>query len=713
MTILFQDDWRDKYPNAIVHTTTKNQSFIRICSLLKEMGIKNHLFPLQLHNPELLYVDPFDPHLSLEEMTMIAIEAKTSVFYTARELLRDPKGSIHSPIPFRANRFNMSMYWLYMTHITTLLQIARQQGKSFAADGLNVWLLNIATTNTNINLLTKDDKLRSENLIRLKGMIEELPGYMQQLSRNDIANTEEVHIKSLNNRLTGYLPSKSPKQALNVARGSSSANNFIDEIAFIYNIAISLPSMLATGTAARETAKDKGEPYGTLLYTTAGKKDDPDGKYVYNMLQDSARWSERMFDVRNQEELEDLIRRNSPGGKLRVFVMYNHRQLGVSDEQFRRAIENSEATGEERDRDWYGKWTSGSQTSPLTPEMNDIIRASEVLDYYTEITSPYAYIIRWYVPEISLAYRMASGQHIASLDTSDAAGGDDIGLTFRDVKTGETIGAGNYNETNLISFAEWLCQLLATYPNLTMIIERRSSGIAILDYMLLMLPKMGIDPFKRLYNKVVQEADENRERYLEICKPLHARPEDIYTRHKKAFGFATSATGATSRSELYSTTLLKAARLTGDKARDSALINQILGLVIKNNRVDHADGEKDDLVISWLLSMWLITMGRNLQHYGINHKDLLSENTVNQTENKPVDVYDRQYNDYVRQQIEILVEDIRRERDPYIVINLENKLKLMYNKLCEQDRQMFAVDELINSLRENRRSGQSHRAMYR
>ena len=50
--ILFYDDWR-KYPGAIIDDQTSNESFIRLATIYRDMGIKNHAFPLVLLNPEL------------------------------------------------------------------------------------------------------------------------------------------------------------------------------------------------------------------------------------------------------------------------------------------------------------------------------------------------------------------------------------------------------------------------------------------------------------------------------------------------------------------------------------------------------------------------------------------------------------------------------------------------------------------------------------
>lgn len=698
--LLFLDDWK-LYPEAIIDLKTKNESFIRISALYKEMGIRNHAFPLALINPELQGVDPFDPNLSLETMTAIVIECKLNYMYYLREIAIVPGSTYEIIIRFKANRANIALAWLFYNHITNIVVQPRQTGKSFSIDELMFYHLNLRCTSTEINLLTKDDTLRASNLERLKKIEAELPFYLKQRNRLDVGNTEEMSVKSLGNMYRGHLPNKSPKAALNVGRGLTSPIFEVDEAAFFYNIAISLPAAFAAGTAARNLAKLKNEPYGNILSTTAGKLDDPDGAYIYSLLVNSATWSEKFLDCQNREELEEVIRKNSPKGELRVNSTFNHRQLGYTDAWLKEAIENSTAVGEAADRDFFNKWTSGSQQSPLPVHLNELIRKSEADSYFDEI-SIYGYIVRWYIPEDRIQQYMNNNQTIMSIDSSDAAGGDDITLMIRSVKTGEVIAAGNFNETNLIIFCEWLVTWFTKFANFTLIIERRSTGAMILDYLLLMLSTYDIDPFKRIYNKIVQNSDEEPELFAQINKPVYARTRDLIITYKKYFGFATSGVGVTSRSDLYGTTLLNSAKITGDKVKDKRTIDQILGLTIRNGRVDHPVGGNDDLCIAWLLGYWLLSQGKNLSFYGINSREILSENIKNREVNNPVDIYNSLEQDRIKQRIEQLAEQLKNERDSFIAYRLETELRNQAEKLDTTDRNRLSVDDLINSLREHR-----------
>lgn len=710
--ILFRDDW-DRYPKAIIDTKTTNTSFIRFAALLREMGVRNHSFPLALLNPTLQGIDPHAENLGDEICYAIALECQENFFYFIREVARVPGKSSAYAIPFKANRGNFALYWLFFNHITTMLIQIRQTGKSLSSAVLLDYLLNIGCVNTEINLLTKDDVNRSKTLEDLKDIDMEFPSYLRQRQASDIANTEQLSIRALGNMFKAHVPNASPKMALGKGRGLTSAIFDIDETAYLQNIEIMLPAALAAGTAARDIAKSHGEPYGTIMTTTAGKKDDRDGRYVYRLLSNSAEWNEKFYDAKDLEHLETIIRKNSPQGRVRVNCTFNHRQLGYTDEWLRRKIEESEAEGDALKRDFLNEWTSGSQTSPLGIELSDRIRKSERVDYRPEITIPNSYIIRWYFNEEEIKRRHQNGHFIISLDSSDAVGADDIAFHIRDIRSGETLAAITINETNLISVCEWIVNFLVTWTNSTMIIERRSSGAYIIDYLLRMLPAKGIDPFTRLYNKLIHESDESPGRYREVfATPFYTRTEEFYSKYKKFFGFATSAGGISSRSELYSTTLTKAARITGDLVYDKKTIDQILSLVVRNERVDHPEGEHDDSCIAWLLSAWFLFNGKNLDKYGINRHSVLCDNIVGKSKNE---INARETNKSqlnLRKKIEETINLITSERDYFVKMRLETDLRILAKQVILSENETFSIDDLIRKIDEEKRTSQFARNVH-
>lgn len=698
--ILFEEDY-DYYPTVDVDTSTRNESFIRQATVYRKMGIKNNAFILALVNQHLRGVDPLDPDLPTEMMFAIAYECSINPWYYFREIARAPATSGIGNSPIQANRGNIALWWSFFNHIMVFLIQIRQTGKSFSTDQLMVFLLLILCRNTSINLLTKDDSLRRENIKRIKDIIAELPAYLNQTTKDDARNGEEVTVMRLKNQYNTHVPQSSPKRALNMGRGLTTPVFHIDEAPFQANIEIALPAALAGTSAAVDQAKARGEPYGTILTTTAGKKDDKDGKFIHQMLEDAATWNEKFFDAKNAEALENMVRVNSRSRSFMVNITLNHRQLGKSDEWLHQKLDEVKATGEAADRDFFNVWTSGTQSSPFTAEMANKIRSSEMEIKYTYVDPHYGYLIRFYVEEDEVGHVLKNRKLILAQDPSDAAGGDDISFKLVDVETLRVIGAGNYNETNLFRLTNWICDFLVEFKNVTAIIERRSSGAAILDQLLWLLPQRGEDPFKRLFNFVVNDRLEQPDRFKEINVPIGRRSEEVYVKYKKTFGFSTSGSGATSREGLYGQTMNTGLRMAADRLHDKMLIDQLLGLEIRNGRIDHASGEHDDMVIAWLLCIWLLTQGTNLSHYGIDSRLAMSDVMAKNNESKEA-MELRQKQDRLREEITGLCDRLADETDDFVSMRLEDQIRRVDREILLSAGEVRSIDELIRSAREKK-----------
>jgi hypothetical protein len=704
MAILFLNDWQ-RYPQAIADLQTTNRSFVRLASLYREMGVRNHAFPLALHNPRLVGVDPHSKSITKENAAAVALECYENPWYWLREVVRAPALAGPDSVPIEANRSIISLYWLFYNHIMQILIQPRQTGKSFGTDSLMVNMMNISCESTKINLLTKDDSLRRKNITRIKEIMASLPRYLDFRDRTDSNNTEEITVNRRGNIYSSHVPQSSVKGAMNMGRGLTTPIFHIDEPPFQRNIHIALPAALPGMGAATDRAEANGSPYGLILTTTAGKKDDKEGRYIYNLLQEAAQWTEKFLDARDREHLYQLVRGSSRGGKLRVGCVYSHRQLGKTDDWLAKKLEEALQEGEDADRDYFNVWTSGSQTNPLPVKVLETITGSVRSPEFVEISPIGGYVTNWYIPEDSLEARMGRSHYIMSMDTSEASGNDDISIYLNDIETGETICVSVINETNLFKFAEWTANWFIRFKNFTAIIERRSTGAMLIDYLLIMLPQHGIDPFRRLFNTIVNDADDpnNAERYEEIKLPLNRRDPQSLVRYKKVFGYATSGSGEMSRDALYGVVLKEAAKRLGHRVYDKQLIDQIAGLIVKNGRIDHADGEHDDLVIGWLLANWLLTQGRNLRFYGINVDKIMSKVTVHQPkdERELAHMFQQQL---LRLKIKELSEQMLQERDDFVSERMEQEMRALMAQLIFEDNEIFSVDDMVQRAREARRN---------
>jgi hypothetical protein len=702
MAIFFQDDWL-KYPDAVIDYKTQNKSALELAAKLRLMGVKNNAFFLALHNPSLQGVDPFDPNLTQQQMIDIGIEIKVNPWYYFREIGRVPALSGNTVGFVELNRANIALWWCFFLHIVVFLTQPRQTGKSFSADHLANYLMNFRCTNTQINLLTKDEKLRGENIKRLKAIYDELPSYLNFKTREDANNTEEITIKRLNNTYKTHLPQAAPKNADKVGRGLTTPILFVDESPFQVNIDVALFAAAGAMGAAIDAAKLNDEPYGIAFTTTAGRKNEKEGAYIFGMIEKSAPFTEAFYDAKDAQDLERMVKANGRGN-FRTYICFSHKQLGKSDEWLRERITSVDATAEQINRDFFNIWTSGTSSNPIPIDILEKIEKSERDALHFEIDKT-GYMLRWYIPDNKINEFMASNDVVAGIDTSDAIGKDNIAVVFTSVRTGATIAVGVFNETNLITFAMYLVDMLVRWKRLTYVIERKSSGITIIDYLLLFLPTKKIDPFKRIFNWVVNDPLEHAERAQEMSQSLAMRSEEVYTRSKRYFGFATSSVGQTSRTLLYSSTLMNAVKRNCNTIFDRNLSGQIRGLVIRNNRVDHAPDEHDDLVIAWLLTNWFLTQAKNLSHYGIDPTQILSASTAPATPKTSEEQLSNFLQMQIRQRINTLFDLMSNEPDAYLMLRYESELRELDRQLILQEGENFSLDVFLNALKEKRKKG--------
>lgn len=687
------------YPTAIVDWKTSNESALRLAELYRRMGVKNYAFHLTLMQPELQGVDPFDPNLDLETKNKIAIECRYNPWYFFREVTRVPAKASQNPLRLRLNRGNVAMFWLFFNHAIFCLIQPRQTGKSLSSDSLTNLLFHIQCSNSYFTLLTKDDTLRVANVERLKELRDLLPPYLNPTSKADADNKMGLTCVLRNNRLNTVVSQKSENDANKLGRGLTAPINVVDEGPFVDFLDVVVPAMLSSGNAAREEARQAGAPYGTIFTTTAGKLDTRSGEYMHRLLTGGLTWSEQLFDLRDEEQLHDVLNKAAGDGTRMPIVnlTLSHRQLGISDEQHLKNMRETGSTGEAADRDYFNRWTRGSAQSPLPTALNELIGESRMDAKHVEITRD-NYLLRWYVPAGQIDRLMAERKTVLGLDLSDMIGRDATTLVLMDVETLEVYAAAKINEGNLIRMSAWVADFMIKYKNVTMIPERRGSGQTFIDTLLIRLPAAGIDPFRRIYNQIVDEPEQFRDIYKEIQQDIGRRSTAFYEGVKKYFGFVTAGSGKFSREALYSDTLLQAARLGGRCAHDEDLIREITGLMVKNNRIDHSSSGNDDMVIAWMLGVWLLTRGKNLKFYGIEKVLTLVKEWTEDEADKDFDPYaevKRLEQIKLRKDIEDLFAELKSCKDEYEIRKIEARIKILDAQLTEQFDSNASIDALI------------------
>lgn len=713
--ILFLDDWKS-YPGAIADTTTTNESFLVYVKTLKAMGVRNHAFCLSLHQPALQGVDPFDENLSNEQRAMVAQEAKHNYWYFIREVARVPQVGTHIPSPYLANRANIALGWCFLNNIDFANIMPRQCGKSVGADILNNWLVQLAGNALNIQLLTRGDDLRVKNIKRLKAIRDLLPPYINYYQKGvDKNNTEMLTCVALGNEYTAAVAQKDKAAADNTGRGLTSSIIQLDEAPYCANIHISLPVALGGTGTARDIAEANGTFYGNLYTTTAGKLDTPEGSFMYELIHSGMYWNERLFDARCREDAWDIVIKHSSKGRRLVNGTFSHLQIGKSNEWLRGKIIDSTSDKDAAERDYLNIWTSGSESSPLSITLNKIIRDSSREPTYTQLC-PNNYCLNWYIPQDQLEQRLMGTNLALCVDPSNSVGQDGNGMVIVDLRNMEVVAASDITEANIYKYAIWLADLLIMFPNMVGVVENKASGQSIIDIMATHLMSNGHDPFRRMFNRVIDES-ERGPGYVDVKRNSERLEEELYVRYKGKFGFNTTGQ---SRPVLYGMVLQRAAGTSGHLVNDKCLADQLLKLVKKNGRVDHPSGGHDDAVIAWLLGHWFANHARELEWYGIKPglvQSLVSENGAVLS---PEQLAEKGRQATIIKRIEALKDRLLAADNNVLRNALETQIRTMVRGIGDTDSEVKIMDDLLKELKEQRAQKNSlcnalqrHRSMRR
>ena len=607
--ILFEKDFKQQ--GAIVDTTTRNLSFVKMSLVLNQMNVHNNLFMLSLFDKDLKGRDPHNLNDDSEELRLrVGMEAKINPWFFFRECVRiTASGS--GGVPFVLNRANLALMWNFYNSIDTFLVMPRQCGKSVGTMAIAAQYLYIAGMELQWGMFCKGIKLQNENVDRLKKIRDALPKYLLHQTSADTNNKEGVAYAKLGTKMLTFVAQDDKQAASDQARGQTHSVQNWDEIAFYNNIDLSFPVATAALNQGGEDARKAGLPSAKILTTTAGDIDDKRGRWSYNQVCDSLRFTEKLYDSEDIDSLMGYLRTNSRN--MMMYLEYSYKQIGKTDEWFERVTRGKdEATIQ---RDYLNMWTHGTSNSIFTKEMIAKIQSSRREPVAT--TSYETLIIKWYDdPEVlKSTERLRNIPYVLGLDTSDNVGRDFTTMCMVNPIDLHVVATFKCNTTNLSFVARAILRLLVEFPRAIFIPERNKIGVVFIDYIFAEMRRDVFDPLTRIYNRYFQEYTRDT-----VVTSLNYDDGSV----RKNFGFTTTKS-ATSREFLYSTVLMTAMKLMGDRLYDAALIDEISGISMKNGRVDHSEKGHDDLLIAYLLALYFILFAANHNLYGISIDEFLSE----------------------------------------------------------------------------------------
>lgn len=604
----------------IYDLNTKNISFIQTAVDLKRVGIKNNMFFLKLYDHGLAGIDPFDPNLSDEFVIRITTECLINPWYFLRECVRIPDQGNPNGIPYLLNRATLASAWCFINGIDNYLVIPRQIGKTQSTISILDWAFLFGTTDSEFMFLNMQFDKSVENLQRLKDQRDLLPKYLQfKLVFDETGKAVDAtdNVKTLTNAQNGNkivtkASATSVEKGEKIGRGSTQPIQYYDEFEFIDHIKTIMEAAGPAFVTASRNAKRNNAMYGRIFTSTPGDLDSRSGQQSLEIIENTYRWTEKFYDIAAKDGVDtvrDIIYTNSANGI--VYIEYQYQQLGKDEAWFSEVCRVLNNNPLKIKREIFLKRIHGSQLSPYDPEDLESIMDKEgtileeiiinqlfKVDIYTALEKTKIYFV--------------------GVDVANGYGSDNSAITIFDPYTFKTVGEFKSAHIGVKQLIKLIYVLIKKYiPRSILIIERNANGEAVLDH--LRDTDISINLYHDNTKDLVGGSLDDK------VTPSGMRVLEHEAARRRLYGVYTQGKSR----EIMFSILEGLIHENKECFVGKNVINDIMKLVRKNNKIQADSGAHDDSIMSFLMCMYVYYHGNNLYRYGFVRGSLPTEEERN------------------------------------------------------------------------------------
>ena len=572
----------------IYDINTKNKSFLRVAKMLKDRGVKNNKFMLQLFDSSLVGVDPFDPKLTNAQKIAIFKECSINVWYYMREVVRIPVDGNPEGARYKLNLGNLALSYIKSKNRNQFTILPRQFGKTMGEIIFDTWIMLFAATNTNIIYSNKERKDSVKNLKSFKDIKESLPQWLTGFisSKDDKDNEEYKLVANRNNTLKAISAANSDEQADKLGRGMTTSNIYFDEFAFLARNKIIFLAARPAWVTAADNARKNGTPYGITITTTPNNVDTKQGEYAKLFMDKTAPWIFECYDM-TDKQLDDYLEKNSANAFFRV--QYSIYDLGKDEAWLKRQIAESNDDFRNIQREYLLEWPRSVDTAVFSGEQIDKI-FQFVKKPMTKININNYFIDFFEQPDFSTNY-------IVGVDVAGGLSQDSTAITFISPDDFRVVGHFRSNSIDTDNTTKLIESVMKIYfRNAILIIERNSYGLNIIQRLmkdLIIEPRMVREEREMLGEKKQQDG-------FTVKKKMKTIIYGIDTNQK-------------TRKEMFDL-LPGIVEFEYDKIVSEEIAKDIAGLETKKNgKVEHSASTHDDGLMSYLIFRWSLHFGKNLR----------------------------------------------------------------------------------------------------
>lgn len=589
---------------------------------------------------------------------------------------------------------------------------------------IDFWLTYIMGRSYKTHLITLKSDNRAQFIEAIKNIRTQMPKYLVNTTYKDKDSGTYLTYRAFGegkaNVLTISVPQQSEAAAGDLGRGLTVGTTNFDEPGYISYIMAIVDGCTPSALTEMENMRKKGLPYGINYITTPNTIKHPSGAYMYKKVMDATEWRETFFDCYSESHLVYKVIKRAPMGvkdintaSPSISMIYNYLKLGKNKNWVAKIINELGLSLSKAKIDLLLMWVEDGEDrlfddltrEKLSENKSDALWSKEYKDsnLYMDFFITKEQLMEACKPE-------HNDYFLIGCDTSSAINKDACTVVVRSMVSGDTIAVGRYPLAFLDDVESIIMDLLTSINNSILVIERNYAHHMV-DNLLTTMWSRGMDPFKKMFNRIYYDPVRYAKEFEEVKRVRPgSRTKEFYLRFKEMFGFVTNAQ---TRKDLYGL-VKEAVGVTGAGIHYDKLIDELIALKIKHDRIDHdADGH-DDLVISWLLTFWFIKRV-NKSIFGIpsgieltRTRNLVAENATTVFDNPKV----IEFIDAIRLRVIKLTEEYVKTNDNLLASRLEYEINKLTRLLPKDNKRVRTVDSIIEQAKVERsqRLGKQRRA---
>ena len=569
---------------------TSNTSFLQVAKDLKTNNIKNYYFHLRLLDPSLVGINPHAPNLPPDLIRRVISECVANPWYFLREVSLIPDEGGPS-VRFRLNRAALATIWCFINGINCYLTIARQIGKTKSILAILLWAFLFGTSNSEFLFLHIEAGGSTGNLATMQAnFVVDDDGKMKK-------GTNNVHttINPINgNKVLCLGKANSKEKAMELGRGKSQPIQYIDESEFISWITEILGACGPAFGTSSLNAKANGAVHGRIFTSTPGDLDNPHAALMIDYIKNGCVWSEKFYDMK-LSDVEIHIKTSALNAI--VYIEYPYYLLGKDRAWFE--MQKGEVLNDpvRIKRELLLRRIHGSSDSPFKPEDLDVLygKKGKIVDEIF-IAKIYKFTL----------YELLDPQipYFVGIDPSQSYGQDNNYIIIFNPFTGKVAGSFKSPHISPTQFPRLIIKLVKDHIPRAILIPERNIGAALVSALL-------EDPHtkSRMYYEKGKTFDTSQKESNSGSGFLEEEAS-----FRRSCGILTDKY---TRPEMF--------RLLGtyvsenkDAFVDHTLIDEVMTLVKRNNKIQASSGKHDDAVMAFLMCLFVLIHGKNLSRFGFD-----------------------------------------------------------------------------------------------